>query len=173
MKKLLPIITLAAGLMAGTQAKAQAGKWGVGLRLGSPTAFTVKHYIGTRNALDINLGSGPYAFYDNKYGRYRGLGVSLMINYLWRKPIQNARGLEFYYGLGGLISARSYYYDDAPRRNDYRTNVGLGATGAIGLEYFIPDTPISLFVELNPYVEIVPAPLYITLGGSIGGRFIF
>lgn len=171
MKKLL--FTLIIGLTLSKAAQAQ--NWGIGLRFGSPTAFTVKHYFG-RNAWDLNIGTATYGFYDNPYGRYRGVGFSAMFNYLWRKEIASAKGLEFYYGLGALLSSRGYYYDDnGPGRKDdeYRTRFGLGPTGALGLEYFIPNAPISLFLEANPYVELLPHPFYITLGAGIGGRFTF
>lgn len=170
MRKIVALAALLASTLAWAPAHAQSDKWGIGLRFGSPTSLTIKRYMTERNALDINIGSGPYAVYDNRYGAYRGVGFSLMVNYLWRQNIDNAPGLEFYYGVGGLLSARSYYYDN---RDRYRTNAGLGLTGALGLEYFIPKAPISLFIEANPYVEAFPAPFWITVGGGIGGRFVF
>ena len=158
--------------LAAPQAFAQSNKWGLGLRFGSPTAFTIKRYISERNALDINLGAGQYGLSENGYGRYRGRGFSAMINYLWRQDVGGAGGLEFYYGVGGLLSVRSYYYDDR-RRDVYNTRAGLGLTGAVGLEYFIPRAPISLFLEANPYVEVFPAPFWVNLGGALGGRCVF
>jgi hypothetical protein len=157
-------------LLFTTKASAQSDAWGVGLRFGSPTAVTIKRYISTRNALDINIGTGPYAVYDNTYGAYHNNGFSIMVNYLWRKNIKNAPGLQYYYGLGGMVSARSYYYDN---HRSYRTSGGVGVTAALGLEYFIPNSPITLFAELNPYVEFLPAPFWINLGAGIGGRFVF
>ncbi len=173
MKNLLRICTLCLALgFALPAAHAQSNKWGLGLRFGSPTAFTLKRYLSERNALDINLGVGQRAWRDNSYGRYRNTGFSAMVNYLWRQDVGGASGLEFYYGVGGLLSVRSYYYDD--RRNDvYNTRAGLGVTGAVGLEYFIPRAPISLFLEANPYVEVFPAPFWVNLGGALGGRFVF
>jgi hypothetical protein len=171
MKK-IPILLftlLAVFAMAG---RVQAQSWGLGLRFGSPTAFTVKHYF-KQNAWDLNIGTGPYGFYDSPYGRYRGAGFSVMFNYLWRRDIAGAKGLEWYYGLGAMVNSRDYYYDDKGHRNDeYRQAIGLGPTGALGIEYFIPNSPISLFGELNPYIELIPRP-YITLAGGVGGRFVF
>lgn len=169
MKKLLFTLLIALCLTGA----AQAQNWGLGVRFGSPTSFTIKHYF-KQNAWDLNLGTGTYGIYDSPYGRYRGVGFSVMFNYLWRKDIDDAKGLEWYYGIGGLVSSRSYYYDDGPghREDRYRTALGLGPTGALGLEYFIPNAPISLFAEVNPYFELIPRP-YITLGAGIGGRFTF
>ena len=167
MRKILLLTALAFSLSLGTQAQ----DWGVGIRLGTPTAFTVKHYFGN-NAWDLSLGTGPYSYgYRNPKGRYRNTGFSAMFNYLWRRDIKNAKGLEWYYGLGGLVTTRGYYDDDDDDR--YTNRISLGATGAIGLEWFIPAAPISLFAELNPYVEIVPAPFYIGIMGALGARFTF
>jgi hypothetical protein len=167
MKKLFLLLAIA--LLLGHASFAQKDTWGLGLRLGSPSAFTAKKYIGTRNALDINVGQGPYAVYDNSYGAYHNSGFSVMINYHWRQPVKNGDGLQFYYGIGGMLSARSYYYDN---RDRYRTRGGLGVTGAIGLEYFFLSTPIALFLEANPYVEVFPSPFWINVGGALGVRYI-
>ena len=94
-----------------------------------------------------------------------------MFNYLWRRDIAGARGLEWYYGIGGLLTTRGYYDDG--RDGNYTNRISLGATGALGIEWFIPGAPISLFAEINPYVEVVPAPLYIGFLGALGGRFTF
>ena len=84
---------------------------------------------------------------------------------------KSAPGLEVYYGVGGLASSYEYYYD---RDKRYRNRLGLGVTGAIGLEYFfVPAAPLSLFIEANPYVEFAPSPFWIALIGGIGGRFVF
>lgn len=166
MKNFLVTLILVSGLSIGTFA--QVPDWGIGLRFGSPSAFTVKHYFG-QNAWDLSVGTGYHSFYNHPNGRYRGLGFSAMFNYLWRRDIDRSSGVEWYYGIGGLLTNRTYYRDN-DRTDSY---FGVGATGALGLEWFIPNAPISLFLEANPYVEVLPSPFYITLGGGIGGRFTF
>ncbi|QHT70131.1 hypothetical protein GXP67_27530 [Rhodocytophaga rosea] len=154
---------------------AQQKEWAIGLRLGDPSGLNIKKYFGKNNAFDLSIGS-----YGNFYGRgrsyrsgyYGNAGIAIMGNYLWQKNIPNANGLTWYYGLGGMFSSRRYYVYDSSKRV-YSSNVALGATATIGLEYFIPNTPISFFGDVSAYVEIVPAPFWINLPLGIGGRFNF
>lgn len=176
MRKLFRVFC-AAALLYGVSitAQAQQKNWAVGLRLGEPTGLNVKKYMGKSNALDINLGA-----YGNFYGDRRGgwgKGAVVMVNYLWQKRIPDAQGLQWYYGLGGQIGFRKYYWWD---KNQYKyeyyteeTRVSLGATGMIGLEWFIPKAPVSLFVDATPYIEIVPSIFGINFQAGIGGRFNF
>jgi hypothetical protein len=154
---------------------AQQKEWAVGLRLGDPSGLNIKKYFGNGNAFDLSIGS-----YGNFYGRsrsyrsgyYGNAGIALMGNYLWQKNITNANGLTWYYGLGGMFSSRRYYVYDSSTRV-YSSNVALGATATVGLEYFISNTPISIFGDVSAYVEIVPSPFWINLPLGIGGRFNF
>jgi hypothetical protein len=174
MKKLIALFVcmLALGI---AHINAQQKEWAIGLRLGDPSGLNIKKYFGRGNAFDLNIGS-----YGNFYGRSRGYrggyygnaGIAIMGNYLWQKDITNANGLTWYYGLGGMFSSRRYYVYDSSRRV-YTSNVALGATAMVGLEYFIPNTPISIFGDISAYVEIVPAPFWMNLPVGIGGRFNF
>ena len=172
------MLALCAMLAKPAHVQAQANqKWGIGLRFGSPSGLDIKHYMG-KNAWQLTIGSGLYGVYDPPNGGYRSgyIGFSAMFNYLWRKDWPNARGLQYYYGFGGLATTRQYYRKDWKKNypdDPYERRLGLGLTGALGIEYFVPAAPISLFVELNPYVEVVPYPFYTGLGASIGGRFTF
>ena len=176
----ITLIVFCLCLIISTGVKAQAAKnldWGIGLRFGSPSGLDIKHYIHKR-AWQLTIGSGLYGVYDPPNGGYRSgyIGFSAMFNFLWRQDFAQVSGLQYYYGFGGLISSRQYYRKDwrTQSLNDrYVTRLGLGATGAVGIEYFIPAAPIALFVELNPYLELIPYPFYTGLGASIGGRFTF
>ena len=173
MKNALAVLLLTTVfLFANAAARAQPKDWAVGLRLGEPTGINVKRYLGKENALDINVGSYGSIYGGRAYrnGYYRG--VSFMVNYLWQRDISNANGLQWYYGLGGLLTSRRYYYV-SNKRDYYENNIALGATGMIGLEYFIPNTPISLFADLSPYVELFPAAFFVNLPAGLGGRFNF
>lgn len=156
-------------------AQAQQKNWAVGIRFGEPTALNVKKYIGKGNALDINIGSSGSFYGRRSYrnGYYDNAGFALMINYLWQKKT-NSSGLQWYYGLGGQLTSRRYYYYKSGRNYyEYDSNISLGVTGMIGLEYFIPSTPISLFVDASPYLEIFPAPFFLSLQAGLGGRINF
>ena len=175
MKKLLLVFCAAVLLCSvSTTSQAQHKNWAIGLRLGEPAGLNVKKYIGKNNALDINIGA-----YGNFYGNRRnwGKGAAIMVNYLWQKHIPDAKGLQWYYGLGGQIGFRKdYWWDKNKYTYEYysdETRLSLGATGMIGLEWFIPKAPISLFVDVTPYVEVVPNIFGMSFQGGIGGRFNF
>ncbi len=169
----LAVLTFAAAIPS----QAQQKDWAIGLRLGEPTGLNVKKYIGKSNALDINVGAygtfyGSRAYRDGYWRR----GGALMVNYLWQKRIPNAAGLQWYYGLGGQLSFRNYYYWHDKKSYTYyeeSTSVGFGATGMIGIEYFIPKSPISLYADVTPYLELFPSAFFLNLQAGIGGRFNF
>jgi hypothetical protein len=150
---------------------AQTKNWAVGARFGEPTGINIKkHFNG--NALDITLGFTGYGYNNGrKYwkGEYRRSTV-LTVNYLWQKPITGVKGLDIYYGLGGQIGNRRYYDRDF---DDERSALNLGLTGALGVEWFIPQTPISLYVDFGPYIELVPSSLWIWFDSGLGVRVNF
>ncbi len=164
-----------------TAANVQAQEdWAVGLRFGDPSGLNAKKYFGDGNAFDFSIGSSG-SFYGGR-GRdyrngYRGSGIAIMGNYVWQNEVGfiDLDGLQWYYGVGGQLSFRRYFAYDRVRGGyfGYTTNVAVGATGIVGLEYFIPDTPISIFGDIGVYLEIVPAPFWMYLPVGIGGRFNF
>ncbi len=161
-------ILLYAGLF---NTQAQTKNWAVGARFGEPTGINVKKHFGG-NALDITLGFGGYGYNNNRNywrGEYRRSTV-LMVNYLWQKPIASVNGLDVYYGVGGQIGNRRYYYKDRDREEGA---LNLGVTGALGVEWFIPQTPISVFVEVGPYLEIIPSSLWLWFDSGLGIRVNF
>lgn len=181
MKRIVVVLIVFLALTA-TETQAQQQDWAVGLRLGDPVGVNVRKYFGSGNALDMNIGSSGYWYggrgRDYRDG-YRQSGLAVLVNYVWQKDFPNADGLQWYYGLGGQFTTGRYsrYYNDGtpgrPFREEYRISAALGATGVIGLEYFISDTPISVFAEAGLYLEIVPAPFWLSVPAAIGGRYNF
>jgi hypothetical protein len=145
---------------------AQDGNWGIGLRLGEPSGITLKRYMGA-NAWDLTVGSPTYG-----RGGYAAGGLSVMFNYLWHNDFQGADGLQWYYGLGGNLHSRRYLVYDARRARVYDTRFALGVDGAIGLEWFIPGAPFSIYGDIVPSIEIIPNVGLYFMGG-IGGRYTF
>ncbi len=123
-----------------------------------------------------------------RFADYRSGGTtSLQVRYLWQKPIRSAEGLDWYVGLGGQARftpvTYEYYYNDGHWSNDEwrwwnyveerRTDIDLGLDGIIGLEYTLPRAPISLFVDVNVFMEIVDRPLFMFGQGGVGVRYNF
>jgi hypothetical protein len=188
MKRTILLLILCLGL---SNLYAQQKQWAVGLRLGEPAGLNVKKYIGKSNALDVTLGSSGTFYGGNNrayrykgYNGYRQAGIALAVNYEWQKPLKGASGLQWYIGLGGQVSSRRFYYSDSEyyTKNGniyyygnyyYETQVALGATGIVGLEWFIPNTPISLNADLGLYMELFPATAWFNVPVGIGGRYNF
>jgi hypothetical protein len=183
MKKyfLLLIICLVIGVI---KTNAQQKEWAIGIRLGEPAGLNVKKYFGKGNALDMTLGSSG-AFYGGEsrnyhygdYDGYRKSGIALQVNYEWQKALKGVDGLQWYVGVGGMVSSRRFYYRHYYNKNnwywDNANRVALGATGILGLEWFIPQTPISLNADLGLYMELFPATAWFNVPVGIGGRFNF
>jgi uncharacterized protein YraI len=171
--------------------------WGVGLRLGEPSGLTVKRYLSSGNALEISLGRSSRWGYkyddedfykmdkygDREYYRFDGykssFSTALQVHYLWQKPIKSTQGLSWYFGLGGQARFTpvrySYYHYDGwwKYTEERRTDIDLGLDGVIGIEYMIPRSPISLFTDVNLFVEIVDHPMFMFGQGGIGARYNF
>ena len=130
-------------------------EWGIGIRGGDPTGVSVKKYLGG-NALELTVGTLPF---DNN-------GISLFVHYLFHLPAQkigkrdNIKGLDWYFGAGGQIKS-------------FSGSVDLGIDGTVGAEYLFQNVPISVFLDVIIYVELVDDPLDIDLDAGIGVRYNF
>ena len=109
--------------------------WGIGLRLGDPTGFTIKKYMGDK-AVEINMGrtrllsrsslfykridwilSNKYdytAFNYNTYDLNQPVGIQL--HYLFHNKItdfesEGVTGLSWYFGIGGQFRFQTYLVD--------------------------------------------------------------
>jgi hypothetical protein len=174
-------------------------KWGLGVKLGDPTGVSIKRYMGNK-AIELVAGRAYYydsyfGYYNNHDPRYRygyqGPGpnprpgstvygfynpLSLQIRYLVHKNINDLPGLRWYVGAGAQVRAISYYYDDYDVYGNYlgtnrATDVAFGADGIIGLEYTFQDIPLSIFADVNLYLEIYRRPFYPEGQGGIGVRY--
>jgi len=174
----------------------QAQQWGVGLRVGEPLGLTVKRYLPQGRAWEFNLGSsGIYGYNHQKafyrYNRFSGyeyrrhylqsaLGVQL--RYLVHRDMGLAEvpGLEWYYGVGGQL--RSYQIDYEYRvriDNDWEpvqervNNIDLGVDGIVGMEYSWKEVPLTVFLDMNLFLEVADTPLVIHFQGGTGVRYYF
>lgn len=175
MKTFLPIALLSLSLAlfsTPAQAQGEPKSWAVGLRLGEPLGLNVRKYLGEerRHAFDVNVGAiGALWGVERKYGttgRYKNAGLAINANYLW---IVGNGPFRPFYGFGGQITSRRNY----PNRlnGDFEKKIGLGASGLAGFEYFLPSSPVSLFLDLGLYLEALPVPFFPNVQGGVGVRF--
>jgi len=115
------------------------------------------------------------------FSRSRPLGLQL--HYLWHWNIPGAEGLSWYAGAGGQMAFQTvrysyrykpfngspWIYDDGGSYTDF----DFGADGVAGLEYTFKKVPISLFLDVNLFLEIYDSPFVFWFQSGIGGRYNF
>lgn len=157
--------------VGGVNAWSQPITRSIGLRGGTPLGLTYKQYLSSENAWSVTVGRYGYGYWDR--GRWRGDrldAVVIMGHYLWQNELPNARDLYIYYGPGGKMIIRQFRDSNDLR---VRSTVAMGLNGLVGLEYFIPQTPISVFLDIGPYLEIIPAFFWIGFDAGGGVRINF
>ncbi|PSR52125.1 hypothetical protein AHMF7605_00600 [Adhaeribacter arboris] len=130
-------------------------KTGIGLRGGYyATGLSIKQVIKNEVAVESILGAGS-----------RRCGVMLPLIYEKHDSAFQARGLKWFYGLGGHVD--SYQSDCYYRRKRYvvfdRVNVAaIGVDGVLDLEYAFPEIPFTLTLDYKPFAETLPGELMAT-----------
>lgn len=128
-------------------AQNRPGSTELGVILGEPTGISVKFWQTGTTAVDA---AAAWSF-----GKEESLHVHA--SYLKHEPLEAEAGsLYLYYGLG----ARALFADD-PR---------FGARIPVGLQYNIEDSRLSLFFEVAPTFDLVPATDF-GVNGGIGVRY--
>ena len=171
-KTLLFIVLIFSCLTSFSQEK----NWAVGGKLGDPIGLNIRHYLpNDKNLVEINVGiyGAIWGLRGNyKDGAFDGSGFSFSGLYMWHNEMTT--NLKNYYGFGLQYTTRSYYVPTGMNggRNEIPTT-GLGGLGQVGIEYFLPSSPISIFLEAGAYVELVPSILYFHPQGGGGIRLNF
>ncbi|MDI9857630.1 hypothetical protein [Flectobacillus roseus] len=176
MKKTVLFLLL---MVASVGAFAQNRDWAIGGKIGEPSGLSLRNYLrNDKNAIEINFGvyGGIWGVRDSyKTGAFNGSGIAVSGLYLWHNEMGSSR-FKNYYGFGGQITSRKYFVDDTFNGIPYKKEIpatGLGGVGSAGLEYFSPDSPLSIFMEVGAYVELVPSVFYFHPQAGIGARLNF
>ncbi len=153
-------------------AGARSYKTGIGLRAGSPTALSIKHFYKGNTAVEALIGT--------RFGS-RGFYAGLLIEQ--HATAFQTPGLRWYYGLGGHASSyqgRYYYayrYDKQGRlryEDVYDDRFwGVGIDGVLGLEYQLSELPFTIGVDLKPFAELVRSDGYFGVDGALTVRYAF
>lgn len=140
----------------------------IGIRMGSTSGITYKHFMGTGNAMELILGLWRNAVgLTALYEVHTGTGLP---------------GVKFYYGAGAHFTAetgRYYYHLHNDRQNVYvhrygYKGYGAGIDGIAGLEYKIKTIPLALSIDLKPFVEISNyGDIYRAIDASLGIKLAF
>ena len=154
------------------------------LVVGRPYYFSSRyydnHYYSDRFFKYDKYSNGYYSF--DRYEAHNPIAIQL--HFLKSKATKSIKELKLYYGGGPQLRAFKvdyfYHYRDyyGPKGGDYvirtgqdhYTNIDLGLDGVFGMEYTFSDLPISIFADVNLFLELVDE-LNLSLQGGLGVRY--
>ena len=173
---------------------------GAGIRLGEPISLTYKDFLEDYLSYEVMLGGGGVngsdyyrkdfegnppasnAFY---IGHSASRGVSINFRLALHEDITDVfeitQGyLLGYAGAGVQVRTSNVDYSyvlnssnpNQPVLTEERTNFDLGPEAFAGAEYYFDETPISIFVEIGMFVELIDR-INIKGQGGIGVRYLF
>lgn len=147
---LLPLLMLIFAVSTAQIAEAQNRPTNteLGVILGEPTGISFKLWQSGSNALG---GAVAWALGRNET-------VHIHLDYLFHNNLDVDQGvLLFYYGPG----MRTLFSDNNPR---------VGVRFPVGLQYIVDSTRLSLFFEVAPTLDLIPATTF-GVSGGLGFRF--
>ncbi|MES2797817.1 MAG: hypothetical protein V4683_17750 [Bacteroidota bacterium] len=168
------ILTICSFLFFTVAVFSQEKKWAVGARIGEPAGLNIRRYSDQR-AFDINIGTYGGIWGNNRAyrkGHYTSVGLAVNANYLWHGNFLKKEYVKYYYGFGGQFNNRKYFPKDQQLAQGV-TTLSIGGDALAGIEFFVPDSPLSIFLEGGVYVEVLPSPLFMHVQNGIGARFNF
>ncbi|HSF53329.1 MAG TPA: hypothetical protein VLA71_06230 [Algoriphagus sp.] len=174
---------------------------GAGIRLGEPISLTYKDFIEDYLSYEIMIGSAGVngsdyyrkdfennppssnAFYQ---GHSAKKGVSLNFRMALNEDITDLFEITQGYllGYGGVgVQVRTTnidysYYQNTPSNpnesilKEERTNFDFGPEAFAGAEYYFDETPISIFLEVGIFLELIDR-INVKGQGGIGVRYLF
>jgi hypothetical protein len=135
-----------------------AGNFGLGIIVGEPTGLSFKAWTGNTAAID---GGAAWSLGEN-YTFH--LHVDYLLHNFELISVEKGR-LPLYYGIGGRIKLR-----DEDRRGDDDDHIGIRIP--VGLEYLFERTPLDIFIEIVPILDLAP-DTDLDFNGAIGIRYWF
>ncbi|PZR31854.1 MAG: hypothetical protein DI538_20405 [Azospira oryzae] len=176
---------------------------GIGVKMGDPFALTYKYYPSKHWSFAADGGkaaSGLYnKYYRNAFNGYMpdSLSGKQEIKYLAHKATSDwfieakflyqwdaskiSKGLQFYLGAGwqwrNTTLRYDYLYENGPFENQFgkftEKRFTYGPVVAAGLEYSYFSIPISAFIEVEWFTDVLLDPGYQRFQGGVGLRYVF
>ena len=168
-------------------AMAGGHNFGLGFVLGEPTALDAKLWTSETTALDFGLGWGlGYNGYDDKcwnnkfYYNNQGYCNDRGYDYNYRDDQYGYRGLHLhadylFHNFNVIHSSEKFpiYYGPGINLNFWNHGgAQIGFRGVGGIAWMPRATPIDLFFEIAPIIQIFPGTGF-DLNAGIGARFYF
>ena len=150
MRRTIIVTILAASAFIAVSA-ASAHDFGLGAVVGEPTGISAKAWFDDRSAMDF-----AFAWSLDEDEAFNFHADYLIHDY---RVFNVTRGaLPLYYGIGGRLM------------NASETHVGV--RGVVGLDYLFSSSPLDLFFEIAPVLDLAPAT-HMDLEAGVGMRFYF
>jgi hypothetical protein len=157
MKKLILVITIV--LFVLSNVNAQDYKTGIGVRGGLYNGLTIKHFLGSRTAVEGLIST-----------RWSGLEITGLYEINNDNAFDVDR-LNWYFGLGGHVG---FYNGDNTTWGSAATNYTvIGVDGILGLEYNLAEIPINISIDWKPAFNLIGYSKFWGDGGAISLRYIF
>lgn len=142
---------------------AQDHGFGIGLILGEPTGLSAKLWTSNVNAFDFGLGvsvGGDRISYSGNYNN--DSRIHFHMDYLWHSfnAISSSERFPLYYGIGGRYNSGGGY------------DGSLGVRGVFGIAWFPHSTPIDVFFELVPVLQLTSS-FGFGIDAGLGIRYFF
>lgn len=130
-----------------------AGNFGLGIIIGEPTGPSFKAWTGANTAID---GAAAWSLDDNN-------SFHLHLDYLiHNNAIKLDKGsMPLYFGIGGRMEFVEHGDDDI-----------IGVRIPLGAEYMPHKTPLGIFLEIVPVLNLIPDS-EMDMEGAIGIRLYF
>jgi hypothetical protein len=129
---------------------AQDKGFGLGVIFGEPTGISGKYWVNARNSIN---GGVAWSFHGDGF-------LHLHADFVWHFPdaIKADIRLPLYVGVGGRIR-----FDDPAR---------VGVRIPLGIEWWVDDAPIGVFLEVVPVLDLTPSTKF-AVNGGVGVRYFF
>ncbi|HTF82795.1 MAG TPA: hypothetical protein VL947_13760 [Cytophagales bacterium] len=115
-------------------------------------------------------------------GYSRSVPISMQLHYLFHRDIKEVENLQWYWGLGAQLRIQKYKYkyryklDGSPYwyyEEEGVTDLDVGVDGVLGVEYRIPTLPVSVFADIDLFMEVADNPFAFWFQGGLGARYNF
>jgi hypothetical protein len=176
---------------------------GMGFKLGDPFALTYKFYPRKHIAFVADVGKPSSALYSRYFREeFERTSSDILpeldgIEYTSHRVTADfiveakalyqldadklTKGLQVYTGAGWEYRITrlefDYTFATGPNENDFgriaRQRTTQGLQGIVGIEYAYFQLPVSAFMELDYYVDILADPGWTHFQGGIGLRYVF
>jgi hypothetical protein len=153
MKKLIPTLFLLFLIFSGT-AIAKDGNFGLGIIIGEPTGPSFKLWTSGKTAF-----AGAAAWSLDKHNSFH-LHLDYLVHNFTAIKVQKGE-IPVYFGIGGRMKFAEGSADDI-----------IGVRIPVGLEYLPAKTPLGIFFELVPVLDLNPET-EVDIEGAIGIRYFF